>query len=97
MAASPVMAAFGMSGILIESLLAVNLLVAVMPVDTGKSRSLLLATMIAAWLARPLTAWLGRPTVGDDTGGMDADWAVHGCCCFALRYARCQGRRGLQR
>jgi hypothetical protein len=80
------MAAFGMSGTLIESLLATNLLVAVMPVDTGKSRSFLLAIMIAAWLARPLTAWLGHPTLSAMTLGA---WTLIGLftAAAALRFA----------
>jgi hypothetical protein len=39
---SPLMAAFGISGTLVESLLAACLLAAVMPVNAGKYRSLLL-------------------------------------------------------
>lgn len=65
--ASPVIAAFGLSGALIESFLAASLLVALMPVSEGKIRSLLLAVMIALWLARPVTAWLGHPTLSEVT------------------------------
>src|SRR5262245_47944555 len=59
--APPVTAAFGLSGVVIDSLLAVSLLAAVMPAaTTEKTRSLLLAVTIALWLARPVTAWLGH-------------------------------------
>src|SRR5262249_42657676 len=38
-----------------------------MPVSEGKIRSLLLAVMIALWLARPVTALLGHPTLSEVT------------------------------
>ena len=84
--ASPVIAAFGLSGALIESLLAASLLVAVMPVTAGKIRSLLLVTMIALWLARPVTAWLGHPTLSEMTLGA---WTLIGlfAAAAALRFA----------
>jgi hypothetical protein len=86
MVASPVIAAFGLSGALIESLLAASLLAAVMPVTAGKFRSLLLAVMIAVWLARPVTAWLGHPTLSEMTLGA---WTVIGlfAAAAALRFA----------
>ena len=65
--ASPVTAAFSLSGALVESLLAASLLVAVMPVRAAKNRNLLLAVMIALCLARPVTAWLGHPTLSKVT------------------------------
>lgn len=84
--ASPVTAAFGLSGALIESFLAASLLVAVMPVRRGRIRSLLLAAMIALWLARPVTAWLGHPTVSQVTL---AAWTLIGllAAVAALRFA----------
>ena len=84
--ASPVIAAFGLSGALIESLLAASLLVAVMPVTAGKIRSLLLVAMIALWLARPVTAWLGHPTLSEMTLGA---WTLIGlfAAAAALRFA----------
>ncbi|HXY52778.1 MAG TPA: ion channel [Terriglobales bacterium] len=86
MAASPLMAAFGMSGTLIESLLAICLLAAVMPVDAGKNRTLLFAAMTGAWLARPVTAWFGHETVSAMTLGL---WTLIGlvAAAAALRYA----------
>ncbi|HMK23161.1 MAG TPA: ion channel [Terriglobales bacterium] len=63
MVASPLTAAFGMSGKLLESLLAVCLLAAVMPVDAGRNRTLLLLLMTGAGLARPVAAWLGQKTL----------------------------------
>ena len=65
--ASPVTATFGLSGVLIEFFLAASMLAAVMPAVAGKTRSLLLATMMALWLARPLTAWLGYSTLSEVT------------------------------
>lgn len=65
--ASPVIAAFGLSGALIESFLAASLLVALVPVGEGNIRGLLLAVMIALWLARPVTAWLGHPKLSEVT------------------------------
>jgi len=84
--ASPVIAAFGLSGALIESLLAASLLVAVMPVTAGKIRSLLLVAMIALWLARPVTAWLGHPRLSEMTLGA---WTLIGlfAAAAALRFA----------
>jgi hypothetical protein len=63
--ASPVTAAFRLSGALVESLLAASLLAAVMPVSVGKTRNLLLGIMIAFCLARPVTAWLGHLTLSE--------------------------------
>jgi hypothetical protein len=64
--ASPVAAASGLSGAVIESFLAVSLLAAVMPTAvTGQTRTLLLAVVIALWLARPITAWLGHPRLSE--------------------------------
>jgi Ion channel len=86
MVASPVIAAFGLSGALIESLLAASLLTAVMPVAAGKFRTLLLAVMFAVWLARPVTAWLGHPTLSEMTLGA---WTLIGLlsAAAALRFA----------
>ena len=56
MVAAPVLAAFDLPGVLIESLLAANLLAAVLPVSAGTGRSVLLALMILVWLARSAIA-----------------------------------------
>jgi hypothetical protein len=84
--ASPVIAALGLSGTLIESFLAACLLAAVMPVSEGKTRTLLLGVMIALWLARPLTAWLGYTTLSEMTLGI---WTFIGlfAAVAALRFA----------
>jgi hypothetical protein len=86
MVASPVIAAFGLSGTVIESLLAACLLAAVMPVNSGKNRSLLLTVMMIAWLARPVTAWLGHETLSAMTLGA---WTLIGlfAAAAALRFA----------
>lgn len=84
--ASPVAAAFGLSGALIESLLGANLLAAVMPVKAGRNRSLLLAFMTAMWLARPGTAWFGHRALSTMTL---VAWTLIGvlAAAVALRFA----------
>jgi hypothetical protein len=84
--AAPVVAAFGLRGALIESLLAANLLAAVMPVKARKSRSLLVVVMTALWLARPGAAWLGHQALSTATLGA---WTLIGLFAagVALRFA----------
>ena len=84
--AGPVAATLGLSGGLIESFLAGSLLAAVIPVKAGKIRSLLLATLIVLWLARPVTTWLGHPTLSEVILGA---WTVIGlsAAAVALRFA----------
>jgi hypothetical protein len=86
MVASPIIAAIGWRGALIESLLAANLLAAVMPVNVGKSRSFLLAGLTVVWLARPVTAWLGHRTLSEMSL---AAWTLIGMSAAvgALRFA----------
>lgn len=86
MVASPVTAAFRQSGTVIESLLAACLLAAVMPIESGKYRSPLLAVMTMAWLARPVTAWFGHETLSAITL---AAWTLIGlsAAAAALRFA----------
>lgn len=67
MVASPILSAIGRRGILIDALLAANLLLAVMPLTSGISRRFLLAAMAAAWMARPVSAWLGHTTFSEMT------------------------------
>jgi len=84
--AVPILNAFKSSGILVDSLLAANLLAAVMPVNVGKNRSLLLTVMIVVWLARPLALWLHHPTLSVIALGI---WTLMGllAAAAALRYA----------
>ena len=86
MVASPVIASLGMSGTLIESLLAVCLLAAVMPVDAGKNKTLLFVAMTSAWVARPVAAWSGHETLSAMTL---AAWTLIGllAAAAALRFA----------
>jgi hypothetical protein len=49
--------------VLIEVLLAFNLLAAVIPVVGGRRRRLFVALVAAAWLARPATGWLDLPVL----------------------------------
>jgi len=86
MVASPIIAGIGWRGALIESLLAMNLVAAVMPVNAGKKREYLLAAMAVLWLARPFTAWLGHSTLSKLTL---AAWTLVGllAAASALRFA----------
>ena len=63
--ASPVVASLGWSGNLVETLLAISMLAAVMPVARGKVRSLLLVVAAVSWLARPVAAWMGHPRLSE--------------------------------
>ena len=84
--ASPTAASFGLSGAVVESLLAFSLLAAVMPALTGRARSLALAIMITLWLARPVTAWLGYSILSEVTL---SGWTFIGlfAAACALRFA----------
>ena len=86
MVAVPVLSALELQGILIESLLAANLLAAVMPVQWGIRRPLLFVVMIVVWLARPLAVWLDQPAFSAVTLGI---WTVIGllAAAAALRFA----------
>lgn len=84
--AVPTLNMFESSGILIDSLLAANLLAAVAPVDVGKKRRILLTVMFVVWLARPLALWLHHPTFSIITLVI---WTLVGllAAAAALRYA----------
>ena len=79
-------AALGLSGAVVEALLAVSLLVAVMPAAPGKARSLVLVLMIALWLVRHVTMWLGYPILSEVTL---SSWTFIGllAAVAALRFA----------
>jgi voltage-gated potassium channel len=84
--AAPVAATLGLSGGLIETFLAGSLLAAVIPVRGGKIRTLLLAVLIALWVARPVTTRLGHPTLSEVILGA---WTLIGlvAAAVALRFA----------
>jgi hypothetical protein len=86
MMAVPALHLFRSSGILMDALLAANLLVAVMPGNPGKNRRIVIAVMIVAWLARPLAIWSGHRTLSVITLGI---WTIIGllAAAAALRYA----------
>ena len=86
MVAAPVFDALEFPGVLIESLLAANLLAAVMPVSDRRGRSVLLALMFLVWLARSAIAWLEYPALSAMTLGI---WTVIGllAAALALRFA----------
>jgi hypothetical protein len=86
MVAPPVLATFGLSGILIECLLAANLLAAVMPVSTAGPRHILIAVTLVVWIARPLSAWFDHPVLSAVTLGV---WTSIGlfAAASALRFA----------
>jgi ion channel len=86
MVAAPVFAALGLRGALIELFLAANLLAAVIPVGTARSRSALLTAMAMVWLGRPIAAWLDHPALSAMTLGL---WTLIGlfAAAGALRFA----------
>ena len=87
----PVIAALGLSGMLMELLLAGCLLVAVMPVESGRHRRLLFIALLLAWLARLMTAWFGHATLSDFTL---AAWTLIGL--FAAGVALHFAMRGIE-
>jgi hypothetical protein len=84
--AVPFLNMFKSGAVLIESLLAANLLAAIMPVNLGKNRNILLPVMVVVWLARPLALWLDHHTLSVITFGI---WTLIGltAAAAALRYA----------
>jgi hypothetical protein len=84
--AVPVLNMLNSGAFLIESLLAANLLAAIMPVNLGKNRTILLTVMIVVWLARPVALWLDHRTLSVITFGT---WTLIGltAAAAALRYA----------
>ena len=86
MVAAPVFDALEFPGVLIESLLAANLLAAVLPVSDRRGRSVLLALMFLVWLARSAITWLEQPALSAMTLGI---WTVIGllAAALALRFA----------
>ena len=84
--AAPVVTAFELKGSLIEFFLAANLLAAVLPVSTGRSRRILLAIVTVVWLARPATVWFDQAALSALALGM---WTLIGLftAAVALRFA----------
>jgi voltage-gated potassium channel len=88
MVAVPLVAAFEMTGALIEFFLAASLLAGVIPVSTVKGRGILLTIVTAVWLARLATAWFDHPALSAMTLGLwtlIAMFAVGGALRFAMR------------
>jgi voltage-gated potassium channel len=73
--AAPVLSAFELRGVLIELLLAVNLLAAVMPVEVGRRRPFLVAVIAVVWMARLATVWFDHPALTAMTLGV---WTLIG-------------------
>ncbi len=84
--AIPVLNMFKSGAVLIESLLAANILAAIMPANLGKNRTVVLTIMFLVWLARPLALWLDHRTLSVITFGI---WTLIGltAAAAALRYA----------
>jgi voltage-gated potassium channel Kch len=61
--AAPLLTALQLRGVLIEFLLAANLLAAVMPSRSAGSRRVLLIATVLVWIARPLAAWFDHPAL----------------------------------
>jgi len=91
MVAVPLVAAFELSGALIEFFLAASLLAGVMPVSTAKGRRILLTITVAVWLARPATAWFDQRALSATTLGfwtLIAMFAAAGALRFSMRATR---------
>ena len=84
--ADPILNVFKYGVVLIDSLLAANLLAAIMPVNLGKNRPILLTVMIVLWLGRPVALWLDHRTLSVITFGI---WTLIGltAAAAALHYA----------
>jgi voltage-gated potassium channel Kch len=84
--AVPILNVFKYGVVLIDSLLAANLLAAIMPAKLGKNRPILLTVMIVLWLARPVALWLDHRTLSVITFGI---WTLIGlaAAAAALHYA----------
>ena len=84
--AGPVSAALRFGGGLIDLFLAANLLMAVIPVAKGRTRSLLIGGVAVLLTARLATAWLVHPALSAIALGM---WTVValGAAAGALRFA----------
>lgn len=86
MIATPVFSAFQWKGGVIESLLALNLLAAVIPVDVGRNPLLLFAGLVVVCLTRPVALWFHHPTISLISLGA---WTVLGilAAAVALRFS----------
>lgn len=90
-AAAPLIAAFELRGSLIEFFLALNLLAAVMPLSSPRSRGAALLVTAVLWAARPLTGWLVSPALLVTTLGawtLIGLFAAAGALLFAMRAMR---------
>jgi voltage-gated potassium channel len=61
--ASPVVAAFELSGTFIDIFLGANLLAAAIPAHAGLQRQFFLAAIVIAWLARSAMVWFDHPSI----------------------------------
>lgn len=86
MVVPPVLAAFELTGSLIEIFLAANLLAAVMPVSAARPRHFLIVVTLAMWFARPLSAWFDHPVLSATTLGVWTAIALFAAA-SALRFA----------
>jgi len=89
--AVPLITTFGLTGALIELLLAASLLAAVMPVGTARSRQALLTVTALVWVARPMTAWFDHRVLSAMTLGLwtlIALFAAAGALRFAMTATR---------
>jgi voltage-gated potassium channel Kch len=84
--ASPVVAAFELSGTFIDIFLAANLLAAALPAHAGLQRQLFLAAIVLAWLARSAMVWFDHPPIAAVILGF---WTLIALCAAAtaLRFA----------
>jgi hypothetical protein len=84
--AFPILSAFHLRGALTEAVLAATLILASLPITSGRSRSLMLAGMAVVWVGRPIIVWLGHPLV---SAMSLCAWTVIGllAAASAIRYA----------
>jgi hypothetical protein len=85
--AAPVLSALEFKGALIELFLAANLIAALIPIASVRSRRILFVAAALVWLARPATAWFDHPALSVMTLGlwtMLALFAAAGALRFAL-------------
>jgi len=86
MVAAPVSGALRLEAGLVELFLAANLLAAVIPIDTKRTRRILLAVLAVLWVTKLATTWLEHPVLSAVALG---SWTIIGllAAAAALRFA----------
>jgi Ion channel len=86
MVAAPLSGALGLGAGLLELFLATNLLAAVIPIDTKRTRRILLTVLVILWVTKLATTWLEHPVLSAAALG---SWTIIGlfAAVGALRFA----------